>query len=129
LTGYVKEDITERTIDKILPSVFSFHHKNAMKMWIKDDEKKVLSNNNTYMMNPHNGFVRQKCGFVMPVNYRISFNTEENCFLAIMRPDPQAYTDFNCKIYIITNVNGVIKDISPLGFMFFRVGKDDFQSN
>ncbi len=88
------------------------------------DDKKILSENNDYMMNPHSGFLRQKGGFIIPINYRISFNTEENCFLAVMRPDPQAYTDFNCRIYVITNVHGAIKDISPLGYMYFKVGKE-----
>jgi len=108
--------------------VYSYHHKNAIKMWITDENKKVLVKNNDYMMNPHNGFLRQKSGFLMPVNYRVSFNTEENCFLTIIRPDPLAYTDFNCKIYIITNVAGAIKDVSPLGYMYFRIGKDECQS-
>lgn len=75
LTGYIKEDITERTIDKVLPSVYLFHHMNAIKMWLDDVEKKVMVTNNTYMMKPHNGFVRQKSGFILPINYRVSFNT------------------------------------------------------
>lgn len=41
-----------------------------------------------------------------------------------MRPDPLAYTDFNCKIFIVTNVNNIIKDISPLGYMYFRIGRE-----
>ncbi len=125
LTGYVKEDITERTIEKILPSIYNYHHKNAIKIWMNDEAKMILASNNSYVTNPHNGFVRQKNGFLMPVNYRISFNTEENCFLTVMRPDPVAYTGFNCKIYIITNAQGVIKDISPLGYMYFRIGKEE----
>jgi hypothetical protein len=76
LTGYIKEDITERTIDKILPTVFGFYHRNAIKAWLHDDKKKVMINNNSYMMNPHNGFIRQKSGFLIPVNYRVSYNTE-----------------------------------------------------
>jgi hypothetical protein len=41
-----------------------------------------------------------------------------------MRPDAAAYIDFNCKIYIMTSSKGVIKDISPMGYMFFKIGRE-----
>jgi hypothetical protein len=40
-----------------------------------------------------------------------------------MKPDSAAYTDFNCKIYIMVNNKGFVKDISPLGFMYFKIGR------
>lgn len=46
MTGYAKEDVTGRAIDKLLPDLYAAHHRNAVKLWINNQEKKILSVNN-----------------------------------------------------------------------------------
>lgn len=76
MTGYLKEDVNGRSLDKLLPEIFCAHHQNAVKLWLADDEKKILSLNNEYITKPHSGFFRHKSGFIIPIDYRVSFNIE-----------------------------------------------------
>ena len=46
MTGYLKEDVKGRSLDKLFPEIFAIHHHNAVKLWLADDEKKILSINN-----------------------------------------------------------------------------------
>lgn len=46
MTGYVKEDVTGRAIDKLLPELYAGHHRVAVKLWINNQDKKILSLNN-----------------------------------------------------------------------------------
>lgn len=46
----------------------------------------------------------------------------------MIRPNPEGYVDINSKIYIITNARGIIRDISPLGYMNFKIDREYCQS-
>lgn len=52
-----------------------FYHEFSMNAWLKD-QKRVYMNNpeNKYFNNTHEGFIKQKNGFIIPVLYKVSYN-------------------------------------------------------
>jgi hypothetical protein len=54
--------------------IYQYHHTNTIKTWMKNKDKTILSFNNDYINNPHKGYIRHKSGFIVPIDYRISFD-------------------------------------------------------
>ena len=81
LSGYLKEEITEKPIDKILPQVMIFCHEYAINNWIKDSSRIFMTDQrNSYFREVHRGFIKQKSGFIMPVQYRVKYKVFEEKF-------------------------------------------------
>lgn len=44
MSGYLKEEITEKSIDKLLPQIMNFYHEFAMNQWLADASRTYMSN-------------------------------------------------------------------------------------
>lgn len=124
LSGYLKEEITEKSVEKILPQVLLFYHELAMTRWLGDSSRLYMKDaGNSYFRELHRGFVKQKNGFVVPVQYRVSYSIFEEKFHVAFRQEKEFSENLDFRMYVITDHKGVIRDISSLGFSYFSLTK------
>ena len=43
MSGYLKEEITEKSIDKILPQIMTFYHEYVMNKWLLDSKRQYMN--------------------------------------------------------------------------------------
>lgn len=53
MSGYLKEEITEKALEKLLPQIMGFYHEQAMSHWLTDASPAKL-----YMNSPQNAYFR-----------------------------------------------------------------------
>ena len=129
MSGYLKEEITEKSIEKILPQVMMFYHEVAMNRWLNDSSKLYMeSEGNCYFREVHKGFLKQKNGFIIPVMYKVTYSIFEEKFHVHFRHEKEFTDNLDLRIYIITDNKGLIRDISALGFSYFSLNKDNLSS-
>ena len=129
MSGYPKEEIAEKSIDKVLPQVFQFYHEQTMLGWLDDESKMYMQDEgNRYFREVHKGFLKQKNGFIIPVYYRVKYNIFEEKFHVSFRNEKEFNENFEFKMYFITDHKGAVRDVSSLGYAYFGLTKDNLTS-
>jgi hypothetical protein len=72
----------------------------------------------------HQSFIKQKSGFIVPVSYKLVFNPLEEVFMSHFRIEC-SYKNY---AYIISDANGIVKEISASTYSYFEIAKDKLES-
>lgn len=69
ISGFFKEEIFDRKIEKVMPEIYRGRHPEMMDNWAKTQNE-----SSKYFNVEHLAFIKQKSSFIVPVTYKIVFN-------------------------------------------------------
>ena len=129
LSGYFKREIIERNIEKIMPEVFCTNevHNEKIINWVEVKEAEAYEEyctNSAYIGNKNLGYIKQKVGYITPVQYKINYyHTEEN-FVVTFKT--LSYEQNQC--HFILDQNGIIRDCSHMSNALFGLDKTTLET-
>ena len=113
-----KEEAINKKIEIIMPSIYSDNHVDFILNFIKNNQDKEV-----YFLKDNNFFGKDKNGFIFPILSNVKPYISENLvtdsllFLNILKFNNK----FKKKIFLITDKNGIIRDISSNSCLYLNL--------
>ena len=117
LFGYTKDDIVDKKINTIMPELYASNHDKFLTNFLE----RGASNNSEYLDKDQYLFGRSRVGYIFPIisKVRMYYNEETDddiFFIGTFKTEP-IVKNF---VYMLTNKDGIILDISSNALGFFR---------
>lgn len=115
--GYSKEEIVNKKINMLIPSIYHEVHDVFMKKFFSKIMGTSEKTENEYLTNEQFNYFRHKNGYIYPMHYKITLNLEMMQLFVKFRAD----TFFQSFVHFIIDEESFIKEMSPSAIKFFGI--------